>query len=103
MNDEDRKLLAETVNVMNGLRSDMQEFRGEMREFKQQSLVRITSLESDQVECQKHPSVCATARLLESHLSGHKGGKSFAVSIWAVCVSTVMCVFTLVMALVKRS
>lgn len=103
MNDEDRKLLAETVNVMNGLRSDMQEFRGEMREFKQQSLVRITSLESDQVECQKHPSVCATARLLESHISGHKGGKSFIVSIWAVCVSTVMCVFTLVMALVKRS
>jgi len=74
-----------------------------MREFKQQSLVRITSLESDQVECQKHPSVCATARLLESHIGGHKGGKSFAVSIWAVCVSTVMCVFTLVMALVKRS
>ena len=103
MNEEDRNLLAETVNVMNGLRSDMQEFRGEMREFKQQSLVRITSLESDQVECQKHPSVCATARLLESHISGHKGGKSFAVSIWAVCVSTVMCVFTLVMALVKRS
>ena len=103
MNEEDRKLLAETVNVMNGLRSDMQEFRGEMREFKQQSLVRITSLESDQVECQKHPSVCATARLLESHISGHKGGKSFAVSIWAVCVSTLMCVFTLVMALVKRS
>jgi len=103
MNEEDRKLLAEPVNVMNGLRSDMQEFRGEMREFKQQSLVRITSLESDQVECQKHPTVCATARLLESHISGHKGGKSFAVSIWAVCVSTVMCVFTLVMALVKRS
>ena len=103
MNEEDRKLLAETVNVMNGLRSDMQEFRGEMREFKQQSLVRITSLESDQVECQKHPSVCATARLLESHISGQNFGKSFAVSIWAVCVSTVMCVFTLVMALVKRS
>jgi hypothetical protein len=103
MNDEDRKLLAETVSVMNGLRSDMQEFRGEMREFKQQSIVRMTSLESDQVECQKHPSVCATARLLESHISGHKGGKSLAVSIWAVCVSTVMCVFTLIMALVKRS
>lgn len=103
MNEEDRKLLVETVTVMNGLRSDMQEFRGEMREFKQQSLVRIMSLESDQGECQKHPSVCATARLLESHISGHKGGKSFAVSIWAVCVSTVMCVFTLVMALVKRS
>jgi len=103
MNDEDRKLFAETVNVMNGLRSDMQEFRGEMREFKQQSIVRITSLETDQVECQKHPSVCATARLLESHISGHKGGKSLAVSIWAVCVSTVMCIFTLIMALVKRS
>jgi hypothetical protein len=103
MNDEDRKLLAETVSVMNGLRSDMQEFRGEMREFKQQSIVRMTSLESDQVECQKHPSVCATARLLESHISGHKGGKSLAVSIWAVCVSTVMCIFTLIMALVKRS
>ncbi len=103
MNEEDRRLLSETVSVMNGLRSDMQEFRGEMREFKQQSLVRITSLESDQVECQKNPSVCATARLLESHLSGHKGGKSFAVSIWAVCVSTVMCIFTLVMTLIKRS
>lgn len=73
-----------------------------MREFKQQSLVRITSLESDQVECQKHPSVCATARLLESHISGTRAGRA-AASIWAVCVSTVMCVFTLVMALVKRS
>jgi hypothetical protein len=103
VNEEDRKLITETVSVMNDLRSDMQEFRGEMREFKQQSLVRITSLESDQVECQKHPSVCATARLLESHISGHKGGKSFAVSLWAVCVSTVMCVFTLVMAFLKRS
>ena len=103
MNDEDRKLLSETVSVMNGLRSDMQEFRGEMREFKQQSLVRITTLEGEQVECQKNPSVCATARLLESHLGGHKGGKSLAVSIWAVCISTVMCVFTLVMAFIKRS
>ena len=103
MNEEDRKLLADTVSVMNGLRSDMQEFRGEMREFKQQSLVRITALESDQVECQKNPTVCATARLLENHLQGHKGGKSLAVSIWAVCVSTVMCAFTLIMAFVKRS
>ncbi len=103
MNEEDRKLFSETVNVMNGLRLDMQEFRGEMREFKQQSLVRITSLETDQVECQKHPSVCATARMIESHISGHKGGKSLAVSIWAVCVSTVMCVFTLAMAFFKRS
>ena len=102
MNEEDRKLFSETVNVMNGLRLDMQEFRGEMREFKQQSLVRITSLETDQVECQKHPSVCATARMIESHISGHKGGKSLAVSIWAVCVSTVMCVFTLAMAFFKR-
>lgn len=103
MNEEDRKLLADTVSVMNGLRSDMQEFRGEMREFKQQSLVRITALESDQVECQKNPTVCATARLFENHLQGHKGGKSLAVSIWAVCVSTVMCAFTLIMAFVKRS
>jgi hypothetical protein len=102
VNEEDRKLLADTVSVMNGLRSDMQEFRGEMREFKQQSLVRITALESDQVECQKNPTVCATARLLENHLQGHKGGKSLAVSIWAVCVSTVMCAFTLIMAFVKR-
>lgn len=103
MDDEDRKLITETVSVINGLRSDMQEFRGEMREFKQQTLVRITSLEGDQVECQKNPTVCATARLLESHLRGHTGGKSLAVSIWAVCVSTVTCVFTLVIAFIKRS
>jgi len=98
MNEEDRKLFSETVNVMNGLRLDMQEFRGEMREFKQQSLVRITSLETDQVECQKHPSVCATARMIESHISGHKGGKRLAVSIWAVCGSTVMCIVRLDLA-----
>ena len=102
MNDDDRKLLADAVGVMNDLRADMQEFRGEMKEFKQQSLVRITALESDQVECQKNPTVCATARLLENHLAGHKGGKGLAVSIWAVCVSTVMCAFTLIMAFVKR-
>lgn len=103
VNEDDRKLIAETVSVMNGLRSDMQEFRGEMREFKQNTLLRINALESDQVECQKNPTVCATARIVEGHLSGHKGGKSFAVSIWAVCVSTAMCVFTIVMALTKRS
>lgn len=103
MNDEDRKLLSDAVSVMHGLRSDMQEFRGEMKEFKQQSLVRITALEEDQVECQKNPTVCATARLLETHLAGHKGGKSLAVSIWAVCVSTVMCVFTILITLVRRS
>jgi hypothetical protein len=103
MNEEDRKLIAETVSVMNGLRSDMQEFRGEMREFKQKTLTRITALENDQVECQKNPTVCATSRLVESHISGHKGGKSLAVSIWAVCVSTAMCVFTIVMTLTKRS
>jgi hypothetical protein len=110
VNEDDRKLIAETVSVMNGLRSDMQEFRcetkwfrDEMREFKQNTLLRITALESDQVECQKNPTVCATARLVEGHLSGHKGGKSFAVSIWAVCVSTAMCVFTIVMELTKRS
>ena len=103
MNDEDRKLLSDAVSVMNGLRSDMQEFRGEMREFKNQTVVRITALEKDLVECQKNPTVCATARLLENHLAGHKGGKSLAVSIWAVCVSSVMCVFTILITLVRRS
>ena len=103
MNEEERRLIADTVAVMSDLRSDMQEFRGEMKEFKQHTLVRITELERDQVECQKNPTVCATARLLESHLQGHKSGKGIAVSIWAVCVSSVMCVFTIVMALVKRS
>ena len=102
MNEEDRRLFADTVAVMNGLRSDLQEFRGEMREFKQQSVVRITALEDETVECQKNPSVCATARLLESHIQGHKGGKSFAVSVWAVCVSSAMCLFTVIMSIVKR-
>ena len=103
MNEDDRRLFSETVLVMNGLRSEMQEFRGEMREFKTQSMVRLKALEEDQVECQKNPNVCATARLVETHISGHKGGKSFVVSIWAVCISTVMCVFTIVMTLVRRS
>ena len=60
------------------------------------------SLEDETVECQKNPSVCATARLLESHIQGHKGGKSFAVSVWAVCVSSAMCLFTVIMSIVKR-
>jgi len=102
LTEEDRRMLADTVAVMNGLRFDMQEFRGEMREFKQQSVVRISSLEHEQGECQKNPSVCATARLLESHIQGHKGGKSFAVSVWAVCVSSAMCLFTVIMSIVKR-
>ena len=89
--------------MMNGLRSDMQEFRGEMREFKQQTVLRISSLEEDQGGCQKNPSICATARLLNSHIDGHKGGKSFAISIWAVCISTVMCMYTLIMTIINRS
>lgn len=108
MTDGDRKILADTVQVINGLRQDMQEFRcetqmfrGEMREFKDQSLGRLSVLESDQSACQKDPTICATARLLEQHLQGHKGGKNLAVSLWAVCVSTLMCVFTIAMNLLK--
>jgi len=110
VNDDDRQLLAEAMSAMHGLscemrefRSETQLFRGEMREFKEHALVRINALENDQVECQKNPTVCATARLVGSHLAGHTGGKSFAVSVWAVCVSTVMCAGTLIMAFMKRS
>ncbi len=103
MNDSDRRLVNDTMTVMNALRSDMQEFRGEMREFKQQTIERISTLESDQVECQKNPSVCSTARLLESHIASHTGQKSRTVSIWAVCISCLMFLYTLFSGLFKRS
>ncbi len=103
MNEDERKLITETMNVMHGLRSEMQEFRGEMKEFKQTAVIRITGLEAAANECQKNPAVCANARALDAHLKDHKGNKGLAVSIWAVCVSTVMCAFTIVMALMKRS
>ena len=103
MNDEDRALLTENLRAMNELNFEMREFRGEMREFKTQTVQRVTALEESQNDCQKNPTVCATARTLEAHTRNHASGKSLAVSIWAVCVSTAMCVFTLVMALIKRS
>ena len=101
MDEMDRMLITETVSVMHGLRADMREFRGEMKEFKEQTIVRVTALEERQMECQKNPSTCATARVVENHLAGHKGNRGLAVSIWAVCISTVMCVFTLAMAFFK--
>lgn len=103
MNEEDRELLAENLRAMHELNAEMREFRGEMREFKTQTVLRVSALEESQNDCQKNPTVCATARALEAHTRNHASGKSFAVSLWAVCVSTVMCVFTLVMALIKRS
>ena len=103
MNEEDRALLTENLHAMNELNFEMREFRCEMREFKTQTIQRITALEETENDCQKNPTVCATARSLEAHTRNHTTGKSFAVSLWAVCVSTAMCVFTLVMALIKRS
>lgn len=103
MNEEDRELLSENLRAMNELNFEMREFRGEMREFKTQTLLRVTALEESHNECQKNPTVCATARGLEAHTRNHTSGKSLAVSLWAACVSTAMCVFTLVMALIKRS
>lgn len=103
MNESDRRLVSDTMTVMNALRSDMQEFRGEMREFKNQTLERITTLEGDQVECQKNPSVCSTARLLESHIAGHKGSKRNTIAVLAVCVSSLMFLYTLLTGIFKRS
>lgn len=103
MNESDRRLVTDTMLVMNALRSDMQEFRGEMKEFKNQTLERITTLEEDQVECQKNPSVCSTARLLESHISGHQGNRRNTIALWAVCVSGLMFLYTVLTAIFKRS
>ena len=103
MIESDRKLIGEAVGAMYGLRAEMQEFRGEMREFKQQTITRIAGLEEEAGECQKNPAVCATSRSLECHLQGHKSGKSLAVSLWAACVSTAMCAFNIALAVLKRS
>lgn len=110
MNEDDRKLIADTVNVMHELRGEMQEFRGEMKEFKEnsnefrsQTIAQLAGLELSASECQRNPTVCATARSLDSHVKEHKRSTGLAVSIWAVCVSTMMCVFTIVMTLMKRS
>ena len=103
MTAEDRRLIAETVQVMHGLKGEMQEFRGEMKEFKNQTLLRITALESEQGECQKNPTVCATARALETHTRTHANGKTLAVSVWAACVSTAMCALSFIVTLIKRS
>ncbi len=102
MEEEDRRLIADTVNVMHELRSELLEFRGEMKEFKTQAVTRLNSLETEQAECQKNPTVCATARSLDAHTRGHAGAKSLAISIWAACVSNVMCAFTLFMAFIKK-
>lgn len=110
MNDDDRLLLTENLRAMNELNAEMREFRcetkwfrAEMNEFKTQTVLRIRALEETQNDCQKNPTVCATARNLEAHTRNHATGKSFAVALWAVCVSTAMCVFSLVMAFIKRS
>ena len=110
MSESERILIRESIAVMNDLRADLsefkeysKEFRGEMREFKQTAINRIAGLEVSSSECQKNPTSCANARALDAHMKDHTRGKGYAVSVWAVCTSTVMCVFTIVMTLVKRS
>ncbi len=109
MTDDDRALLADAMRAMGELNADLRAFRAEMREFKTSSrefksetFARMGALESDRMACQKDPTVCATARLLDSHVASHAGDKSRAVSVWAACVSTVMCAATLISTLVKR-
>jgi len=77
-------------------------FMGEIREFKAQTLTRLSAIESRMGACQTEPSVCATARAVDGHLWDHRRDRSRRVSIAAACISGIACAISLIGVIARR-
>ena len=77
-------------------------FMGEIREFKAQTLSRLSSIESRMGACQTEPSVCAPARAVDGHLLNHQRDRSRRVSTAAACISGIACVISLIGVIARR-
>ena len=73
MSNEDRILLTKLLR-------EISELRGEMKEFKDQTIYRLNHAEQRSEERQNDPSKCTVGRSLKEHLVSHgereKGGRS---------------------------
>jgi hypothetical protein len=73
MSNEDRILLAKLLR-------EISELRGEMKEFKEQTIYRLNHVEERIEERQNDPSKCTVGRSLKDHLETHgknkEGGRS---------------------------
>jgi len=73
MSNEDRILLTKLLR-------EISELRGEMKEFKDQTIYRLNHAEQRSEERQNDPSKCTVGRSLKDHLSSHgerkEGGRS---------------------------
>jgi hypothetical protein len=81
---------------------ELREFMGEMREFKRQTLERLSSIEGKLGLCQTEPAVCATARLVEGHLKTHQRDGTRRISIAAACIAGITCAANLIGQLARR-
>ena len=87
MNDEDRRLLRETLAEMGDLKVELGEFRGEMREFKESTIHRVRKLEENAEKRQTNPETCVTGRSFGEHLAAHGREKKRRLSIIGLIVS----------------
>ena len=87
MNDEDRRLLRETLEEMGDLKAELGEFRGEMREFKESTIHRVRKIEETLERRQTNPESCVTGRSFREHLAAHGREKKRRLSIIGLIVS----------------
>ena len=101
MNEEDRKLLRETIGEMGGLKADLGEFRGEMREFKTTMVDRVKRIEERQDRQQSDPETCVTGRTLLDHIAEHGKTRKKTIGILSLLVSSLSLLAVILIAVLK--
>lgn len=83
MNNEDRQLVSKLLR-------EISELRGEMKEFKEQTIYRLNTVEARCEERQNDPSVCTVGRSLKEHTDAHGKQKKSVISVIALVLQTAM-------------
>jgi len=83
MNNEDRILLTKLLR-------EISELRGEMKEFKEQTIYRLNRSEQRSEERQNDPSKCTVGRSLKEHLDSHGKRKEGGRSVLSLVLETGM-------------
>lgn len=88
---------SEEKNLINTLIREISELRGELKEFKENIVYRLVSVENRCEEKQKNPESCSIGRELERHIERQRqkiiGGRGFVMLVIQAGVFAVM-IFT---------
>ncbi|MDA3940279.1 MAG: hypothetical protein PF693_13390 [Spirochaetia bacterium] len=94
MSNEDRILLTKLLR-------EISELRGEMKEFKEQTIYRLNHAEKSSEERQNDPSKCTVGRSLKDHLGTHGERKESGRSVIFLVLETGMFAAMILIAVFK--